>query len=162
MTKIQFRIFHLYLLYCDLIYAGWYDDHVYDASVPLLSQEENPAYESVGGGGSHAGKALPRPPTLPKPSAKPAKPKVSNSAVNYLFIYLFIYLLKFLLDRGPFYEATGNFCFGFRMTLPMGFKARVHSLSPALFCQLRATIPSVSSLVAETGSAVSNHRQLTK
>ena len=63
--------------------VGWYDDHVYDATVPLLSQEENPAYESVGGG-SHAGKGLPPPPTLPKPSAKPSRPKVGSNTGKIL------------------------------------------------------------------------------
>ena len=59
-----------------VVSAGWYDDHVYDATVPLLSQEENPAYEAVSGGGP-GGKGQHAPPTLPKPLAKSAKPKVS-------------------------------------------------------------------------------------
>ena len=32
---------------------------------------------------------------------------------------------RFLLDRGLFCRATRDICFGLRITLPMGFKARV-------------------------------------
>ena len=51
------------------------------------------------------------------------------------------HFLKVLLDRGPFCRATGSLCLGLGMTLPMGFKARVDSSSPVLFCCLCTKIP---------------------
>ena len=53
--------------------------------------------------------------------------------------------LKFLLGRGPLCGATGTFCFGLLMALFMGFKARVDSLLPELFCHLHAIIPRATS-----------------
>ncbi len=44
--------------------------------MPLLSQEENPAYESVNSAGG--GRSLPPPPTAPKPGGGKHKPKVSE------------------------------------------------------------------------------------
>ena len=52
---------------------------------------------------------------------------------------------KISLGLGSFCGATGTLRFGLRMTLPMGFKARVDSSSPTLFCCLCAMIPRVIS-----------------
>ena len=46
-----------------------------------------------------------------------------------------------LLDRGPSRRAPGTPCFRSGMTLPMGFKAKVESWLPALFCRLCTMIP---------------------
>ena len=53
-----------------------------------------------------------------------------DSKEEYVFSCLF---LKFILDRGPFCKTTGTLCFGFRMSMPMSFKARVDSSLPMLF-----------------------------
>ena len=53
-------------------------------------------------------------------------------------------MFKYLNIRSPilkkvFVGSVGPLvppCFGLRMTLPMGFKTRVNSLLPALFCPL--------------------------
>ena len=51
----------------------------------------------------------------------------------------FFNVLVFLLGTGPFCGATGTLCFGVRMTLQMGIKARMDSSSPLLFCYLCLT-----------------------
>ncbi len=63
---------------------GWYEDNVYDATVPLLKQVENPAYEAVPGvtttttSRSHHQRPTPSPPppVLPKPPKPNTTPKV--------------------------------------------------------------------------------------
>ena len=53
---------------------------------------------------------------------------------------IFIFFFKFLSDQG-LCGAIGTLCLGFRMILPISFKDRVESSSPALFCHLCSMIP---------------------
>ena len=50
-----------------------------------------------------------------------------NPPENSLDFFVF-----FCGDKSPFCGATGALCFGLRLTLPMGFKARVDAPSPNL------------------------------
>ena len=60
------------LVICCLSVVGWLEDSTYDATVPLLSQMENPAYDSTS-------KSTLPPPVLPKPQPIKVKPpKVSQ------------------------------------------------------------------------------------
>ena len=87
--------------------------------------------------------------TTHKPGAQPSNtntPFVIACTFGRLFdgktSWCFFTILRtFLLGRGPFCIATGALYFGLQMTLPTGFKVRVDSLSPGLFCHLRATVP---------------------
>ena len=87
------RVFVVFNRVLFFVSTGWYDENTYDATVPLLSQEENPAYEVCGGGGGGGGHhhkdkglGLPPPPTLPKPLSKPAKPRVRTSQQSVLVV----------------------------------------------------------------------------
>ena len=48
--------------------------------------------------------------------------------------FLLFYYLNFCRTKIPFCGSTGTLCFGLRMTLPVGFKARVDSPLPTLLC----------------------------
>ena len=71
---------------------------------------------------------------------------------RYVFILLYEYyytksrifshfLKKVLVGPGSIFWATGTLSFRLWMTVPMSFKVRVDSLSPALFCLLQTMIP---------------------
>ena len=62
--------------------------------------------------------------------------------VSVILVNHFKIKKKFFVGSRSFCGVTGALCFGLRMTLPMGFKARMDSLSPMLFCCLCAAIPS--------------------
>ena len=67
----------------------------------------------------------------------PDTPRI-NSVPTWSIFFFFKFLLYFIFcgDNVILCGATGTFCSGFQLTMPMGFKVRVDAPLPMLYCHL--------------------------